>query len=125
MHTATSSMTVLNAQFAAAHQLLQWPPSSRCTARSGPSCRAQNNIRSSHPRRSVSSEWVCQSHHPHETEGTCNKRTLLAGAAVAAGGQLLHPLIYPPTAEAALVQFPCAELNNKYILVRHVVHGFM
>lgn len=123
MHTATCSVTALNEQFIAAHQLLQWPTSSKCTPRSRHPCRAQSGIPGVHPGRSVSSEWVSQSHNSPETEATCRKRTLLAGAAVAAGGQLLHPLIYPPPAEAALVQFPCAELKNKYILVRHEVHG--
>jgi hypothetical protein len=40
---------------------------------------------------------------------------LVGGVAAALLGATLLPA---PPAQAALVQFPCAELNNKYILIR-------
>lgn len=116
MHSASISSAQLNAQFRSAHCLL-CIGNSRTTAttasRSGK--KAQHRVNSTVSRTEVAQDngRTCEAS-PSDGVG-CSRRMLVAGSAAALLGATLLPAA---PAQAALVQFPCAELNNKYILIR-------
>lgn len=117
MHSASMSSAHLNAQFRSAHSLL-CIGNSRTTARTASTSahKAQQTASSTaertEPLRDVEDCRICE---PSASDGiSCSRRMLVGGAAALFGASLLPA----PPAQAALVQFPCAELNNKYILIR-------
>jgi hypothetical protein len=109
MNTAATSAANLNAQFRSAHQLVVLRTNSSRNFRDLEPSPQQRGARSSQ-QPGLSTE--CRAYgKPHDI----SRRAMLGAAAVSVGLGLLPP-VHP--AQAGLVQFPCAELKNKYILIR-------
>lgn len=107
MHSASSAAAGLNAQFASAHQLVFKFNSIRSLSTH------QRDVDSSRTSGHVNLCRSC-SQQLSDSATSSSRRALLAGVvSLAVAGQCA-----PPPAQAALVQFPCAELRNKYILIR-------
>jgi hypothetical protein len=107
MHSASSAAAGLKAQFASAHQLVFNINSIRTLPTH------QRDVDSSRTSGHVKLCRTCNQQ-LSDSATSSSRRSLLAGVvSLAVGGQCA-----PPPAQAALVQFPCAELRNKYVLVR-------
>lgn len=117
MPTASASIVALNAQFTSAHQLFQAAAPSSCVLPNRCRQQAVNN----RPHTAVLAcqksreDFGSEQHHQQQQQLSSRRHTLLAGASFGVGVAL--QLVPSNPAQAALVQFPCAELKNKYILV--------